>query len=454
MWRYGNDCQQSWLIKGVLFTSILLSTSNIILMPAFNGESRRLRHKFVPSSAGSMSGIFEISPEQLRAYITTAEAPDENSDPRTPRLLLLDCRSFVSYNIGHIVDAVNVHCPAILRRRSGGHLPLRTVIPNGTVRSMVTKGHCYPIVLYDDMGLSTKKCSTLSDVIGEESTLAFVARCIQTDEGVKSIYFLEGGYHNFSRLYPELCAVSSVASSPQVPTTAASVACSGPAVLTCPVRLTPRSRETEGGPVQILPHLYLGSACHASSKATLQQLGITALLNVSQNCPNHFQDVFLYKCIPVQDTGSEDIGAWFQDAFHFIDEVKSSNGKVLVHCRAGISRSATICIAYLMAKKRLRMEEAYEYVKSRRRVVSPNFNFMGQLLSFENQVFSSAASANSSTSAPPSPLLAAVASTPDPDSMTPSHSAQQHRHCVFDFALPVASPVGDTGQLALSPCVM
>ena len=43
-----------------------------------------------------------------------------------------------------------------------------------------------------------------------------------------------------------------------------------------------------------------------------------------------------------------------------------------------------------MATKRLRMEEAYEYVKSKRKIISPNFNFMGQLLGFETQVFSPA----------------------------------------------------------------
>lgn len=63
------------------------------------------------------------------------------------------------------------------------------------------------------------------------------------------------------------------------------------------------------------------------------------------------------------------------------------NGKILVHCQAGISRSATICIAYLIKKKRIRMEEAYEFVKSRRQLISPNFNFMTQLMEFEDQIF-------------------------------------------------------------------
>lgn len=70
--------------------------------------------------------------------------------------------------------------------------------------------------------------------------------------------------------------------------------------------------------MEILPHLYLGSARDAARKEQLQQLGITALLNVTQFCPNLFQEVFEYKCIPVRDTGCEDIGAYFQEAINFI----------------------------------------------------------------------------------------------------------------------------------------
>lgn len=77
------------------------------------------------------------------------------------------------------------------------------------------------------------------------------------------------------------------------------------------------------------------------------------------------------------------------DVFPFCDfisdSVKNSKGRVLVHCQAGISRSATICLAYLISRHRLRLDEAYEYVKKRRSVISPNFNFMGQLLTWETE---------------------------------------------------------------------
>lgn len=70
----------------------------------------------------------------------------------------------------------------------------------------------------------------------------------------------------------------------------------------------------------------------------------------------------------------------------FSDSVKNSGGRVLVHCQAGISRSATICLAYLIQSHRVRLDEAFDFVKQRRGVISPNFSFMGQLLQLETQV--------------------------------------------------------------------
>lgn len=72
------------------------------------------------------------------------------------------------------------------------------------------------------------------------------------------------------------------------------------------------------------------------------------------------------------------------------DHVKQSGGKVLVHCEAGISRSPTICMAYIMRTQQLQLDAAFDIIKQRRAVVSPNFSFMGQLLQFESEVLTTA----------------------------------------------------------------
>ena len=72
--------------------------------------------------------------------------------------------------------------------------------------------------------------------------------------------------------------------------------------------------------------------------------------------------------------------------FSFTDSIRDKNGCVFVHCHAGISRSATICIAYIMKTMQCDLSKAYDFVKQRRSCISPNLHFMGQLLEFEKQL--------------------------------------------------------------------
>jgi len=87
--------------------------------------------------------------------------------------------------------------------------------------------------------------------------------------------------------------------------------------------------------------------------------------------------------IPIHDNGDAKIGEHFENAIYWIH---SFNGKTLVHCSAGRSRSATIIIAYLVAKKNLSVRDAYRLLKSKRKIIGPNTGFIQRLLEFEDRL--------------------------------------------------------------------
>lgn len=144
------------------------------------------------------------------------------------------------------------------------------------------------------------------------------------------LFCFVGGFERFASSYPSMCYFAK----PQSP----SQACSSPLGLKLKTKDSKRTfsprHETElvkdyadsrpsssvkpNEPVEILPHLYLGSEIHSSQKELLQRLGITAIVNVSRNIPNIFEEAFDYKSIPVDDTYTADIGRWFEDAATFI----------------------------------------------------------------------------------------------------------------------------------------
>jgi len=141
-------------------------------------------------------------------------------------------------------------------------------------------------------------------------------------------------------------------------------------------------------PAEILPGLFLGGANDATSRDVLLRHNITYILNVTPNLPNVFKDEenFKYKQIPIVDHWNQNLSQFFPEAIAFIDEARSGGFGVLVHCLAGISRSATLTVAYLMQTRRWSLNRAYDFVKRCKSDVSPNFNFMGQLLDFEKQL--------------------------------------------------------------------
>lgn len=92
------------------------------------------------------------------------------------------------------------------------------------------------------------------------------------------------------------------------------------------------------------------------------------------------------KMINISDTFEQLLGKVFEEANNFIEEARRNKCNILIHCNAGISRSPTIAIAYLMKWKRLHLQDAYNFVKRCRPQISPNLNFMGQLVRYERRL--------------------------------------------------------------------
>ncbi|KAJ3127195.1 hypothetical protein HK098_006647 [Nowakowskiella sp. JEL0407] len=83
----------------------------------------------------------------------------------------------------------------------------------------------------------------------------------------------------------------------------------------------------------------------------------------------------------------EEILPHLQDAFDYIDEARNNNMPILINCQQGVSRSATLVIAYTMKTLRLRLAQSYAFVKSRSPHICPNMGLMSQLAVFELELF-------------------------------------------------------------------
>lgn len=128
---------------------------------------------------------------------------------------------------------------------------------------------------------------------------------------------------------------------------------------------------------EICHNLFIGSFEDALSSKFMTERP-TAVLNVSRDLMRSPYAVE-YLQLPVNDNPNENISVYFNKAISFIESALKRNMRVLVHCFAGISRSATVVIAYLMKKCNMTFNEAYKFVKARRNIINPNMGFVYQL---------------------------------------------------------------------------
>ncbi|XP_014243106.1 dual specificity protein phosphatase Mpk3 [Cimex lectularius] len=304
------------------------------------------------------------------------------------RLILLDCRSSNEYGEGRIRQAVNLSIPSImLRRLAAGKIDLASTIKCRRLKERIlgsVKDNVF--VLYDDGRDRSESVNILTKRLLQDGS---------------NVFYLQDGFSQFRSCYPEWCETvddSLTSADPDLPLMGlrslrisnygANRCSKGREKCRCDVPCDSGAILEDDALVEILPHLFLGNAANSEDLETLTKHNIKYILNVTQNLPNVFEasgDI-KYMKIPITDHWSQNLAVHFPKAIEFIDEARSQEKGVLVHCVAGVSRSVTVTLAYLMGKHGLSMNDAFVWVRDRKPNIAPNFHFMEELARFEREV--------------------------------------------------------------------
>ncbi|CAG2230474.1 dual specificity protein phosphatase 7-like [Mytilus edulis] len=296
-------------------------------------------------------------------------------------VLILDCRPQADFIRSHIKGSINITLPGLMvRRLKKGNLKIQCVIQNNEAKDKFNKlWKTHDVILYDQSS-TDNNCNT-------SQTVDLLMKKLQQDGATARI--LDGGFEEFEKTSRDLCegtnstdeSIYGLCNLKISDDSGVGTSESDNDNVNSP---SPRSQY----PVKVLPYLYLGNAQNSADLNQLKKFGIKYILNVTPNVPNKFEmdSDFKYLQIPVADQLSQNLSAFFPQAIAFIDEARENECGVLVHCLAGISRSVTVTCAYLMQKQHISLNQAYDHVKQCKPNVSPNFNFLGQLLEFEKSI--------------------------------------------------------------------
>lgn len=96
--------------------------------------------------------------------------------------------------------------------------------------------------------------------------------------------------------------------------------------------------------------------------------------------------MFDYFNVRVYDDEKTNLLKHWDNTFKYISQVKNEGSKVLVHCKMGVSRSASVVIAYAMKAYDWSFTEALEHVKVNRNCIKPNKNFCNQLETYQGML--------------------------------------------------------------------
>lgn len=331
------------------------------------GELRRLfervlaalsrpSHEQSPRDLSAAVGLFQrLAPGLSGVVFAGGTAPEEavthaapsGPTPMTPHLLfnrlqtvartafaLVDVRPTDAFVRGHILQAVNLSPDGL----------------DGFVRTLRAGDQ---VVLYGEYGESGPVDGAWPMELGR----ALLRRGVE-------VFTLDGGYSAFAARYPFACTAATAADSKTY------------------------FSEGQAFPTEVVEgFLYLGDRHQAADGQVLAALGMTHVINATHDVPELFPETLNYLRIPLEDTDDEALYPHLAGAVAHLERLAQTPGaRVLVHCRLGLSRSAAVVLAYLMASRRMSFDDALIYLRAHRPWVSPNRSFREQLARYQAEL--------------------------------------------------------------------
>jgi len=137
------------------------------------------------------------------------------------------------------------------------------------------------------------------------------------------------------------------------------------------------------GVTEVLPWILLGPKEEVMNQHHLIGMGVTHILNCTDDVQNEFPNSFVYMKVPIKDDEHQDILDRFPQVVAFFERVEEKRGKIFVHCTAGASRAPAMVAAYLVANRKISLIDTYEYLRAVRPIVAMNTHFLYHLAVLE-----------------------------------------------------------------------
>ncbi len=113
---------------------------------------------------------------------------------------------------------------------------------------------------------------------------------------------------------------------------------------------------------------------------------VDAVLTVANGMNPSFPSDFEYKVVQIYDGPESNLKDYLFECIEFMQKIIKSGKSIYVHCEHGSSRSPSVVIAYLMASKNISLDDAFEFISTKRPCILPNDGFIEELKVFEQEL--------------------------------------------------------------------